>query len=277
MRQTSDMSKKASFVDRYGRWALVTGAASGIGAAFARSLASRGVSLVLVDRDEVGVRKVAEGLRASYRVEIETRAGDLLDDAFLERVSDVATTHDLGFVVHCAGIYAMGEFTELPLEPHLRAIDLHCRVSALLAHRAANAMKRRGKGALVLISSNSALIRAPYVANYAATKAYTLTLAEALYEELRPHGIDVLGLAPGMTDTPLLAASRPDTRRIAPMLVTPEAVAEQALSALGRAPICVPSLGDRLAAIVLGGLVPSRVSRFVVARSMRYFFPHLER
>lgn len=271
------MSKKLSFVERYGRWALVTGAASGIGAAFAASLASRGASLVLVDRDEVGLRKVAESLRSAHRIEVETRAGDLLDDTFLERVADVATSHELGFAIHCAGIYAMGEFAELPLEPHLRAIDLHCRVSAVLAHRAANAMKLRGKGALVLVSSNSAMIRAPFVANYAATKAYTLTLAEALFEELRPYGIDVLGLAPGMTDTPQLAASRPHARRIAPMLVTPEAVAEQAFAALGRSPVCVTSLGDRVAAYLLGGLAPSRVSRFVVARSMRYFFPHLER
>jgi short-subunit dehydrogenase len=266
-----------TFARRYGRWALVTGAASGIGAAFARELGRRGLSLCLVDRDGEGVGRVAAALSNEQGVEVEALNGDLTDRAFLERVAALPASREVGFAVHCAGIYSMGPFVELPIETMLTAIDLHCRASARLAHAAASAMRARGRGGLVLVSSNSALLRAPYVANYAATKAYTLTLAEALYEELRGDGVDVLGLVPGMTDTPLLAASRPVTKRSSRITVTPEHVAIAALEALGHTPVCIPTFMDRVAASVIGGLVPSRVSRFLVGRSMRYFYPQLER
>jgi short-subunit dehydrogenase len=267
----------AHFAERYGRWALVTGAASGIGAAFARELGRRGLALCLIDRDGEGVGRVAAALSKEHGVEVEALSGDLTDRAFLERVAALPSSREVGLAVHSAGVYAMGSFVELPIDAQLTAIDLHCRVSARLAHAVATAMRPRRRGGLVLLSSNSALLRAPYVANYAATKAFTLTLAEALYEELRGDGIDVLGLVPGMTDTPLLAASRPVARRSARITVTPEHVVNAALAALGHTPVCIPTFMDRVAASVIGGLVPSRMSRFLVGRSMRYFYPQLER
>jgi uncharacterized protein len=270
------MSNARSWADRYGRWALITGAASGIGAAFAQEAARRGLCVALADRDAERARSLAAELAARHGCEVEVLAGDLLQPAFLESVAALAQTRDLGLFVHSAGMYAMGSFVDLPIEPQLHAIELHCRVGARLTHAAAAAMKARGRGAVVLVSSNSALLRAPYVANYCATKAYLVTLAEALYEELRPHGVDVLGLVPGMTDTPLLAASRPDPKRASRIMITPAAVVEAACEALGEQPVCIPTWLDRLAAGLLGAVVPRRASRYLVARSMRYYYPQLE-
>jgi short-subunit dehydrogenase len=269
------MRNALDFAGRYGSWALVTGAASGIGAAFARELGRRGLSLALVDRDGEGVGRVAAALGSQHGVEVEALTGDLTDHAFLERVAALPGTREVGFAIHCAGAYSLGKFVELPIEPQLAAIDLHCRATARIAHACARSMRERRRGALVLVSSNSALLRAPFVANYAATKAYALALAEALFEELRGDGIDVLGLVPGMTDTPLLSDSRPEARRAARITVTAEHVVAAALDCLGHTPVCIPTFLDRVAASVLGGLVPSRMSRFLVGRSMRYFYPHL--
>jgi uncharacterized protein len=270
------MGKPRAWPERYGTWALITGAASGIGAAFAREAAARGLSVLLVDRDGAGAERLAAELRRGHGVEAETLSGDLLEGDFVERVAAEPGRRELGLFVHCAGMYAMGHFVDLPIEPQLSAIDLHCRVGARLVHAAARPMKARGRGALVLVSSNSALLRAPYVANYCATKAYLLTLAEALYEELRPHGVEVLGLVPGMTDTPSLAASRPDPRRASRIMITPAQVVTSAIACLGEVPVCIPTFLDRVAAGVLGGLVPRRMSRLLVGRSMRYYYPQLE-
>lgn len=260
---------------QYGPAALITGAASGIGAAFARRLASEGMTLALVDRDAAGLAALAEELRASTGVSVEALAGDLTDPRFVQQLTDLAGTREIGLVVHSAGITSMGEFLEMPLEPQLKAVELHCVVTARLMHAFGRPMRARGRGGLVLLSSNSAILRAPFVANYAATKAYTLALGEALYEELRQQGVDVLALVPGMTDTPLFAASQPVMGRARSFMQSPEDVVDGALVALGEQPVYISSASDRVAANLLGALLPRKVALRLARRSMGYFFPHL--
>lgn len=270
------MSMKSIAVrDHYGPVGLITGAASGIGAAFARRLAAEGMALALVDRDAAGLAALAQELRASTGVSVDVLAGDLTDSQFVQQLTDLADTREIGLVVHSAGITSMGEFLEMPLEPQLKAVELHCVVTARLMHAFGRPMRARGRGGLVLLSSNSAILRAPFVANYAATKAYTLALGEALYEELRQQGVDVLALVPGMTDTPLFAASQPVMGRARSFMQSPEDVVDGALVALGRQPVYISSASDRVAANVLGALLPRKVALRLARRSMGYFFPHL--
>jgi len=268
------MSKR-TLIDVYGPTALVTGAASGIGAAFARQLATQGFSLIMVDRDAPGLAALAAQLRAGAHVSVDALPGDLTSARFVQQLTDLADTREIGLVVHSAGITSMGEFLAMPLEPQLKAIELHCVVTARLMHTFGGPMRQRGRGGLVLLSSNSAMLRAPFVANYAATKAYTLALGEALYEELREHGVDVLALVPGMTDTPLFAASQPVMGRARSFMQTPEDVVAGALVALGKQPVYISSASDRMAANVLGALLPRKVALKMARRSMGYFFPHL--
>lgn len=265
----------ASLLSSYGPVALITGAASGIGAAFARRLVAEGLGVVLVDRDAPGLSALAQELRASAPVSVDERAGDLTDPRFVQQLTDLAQTREVGLVVHSAGITSMGEFLTMPLEPQLKAVELHCAVTARLMHAFGGPMRARGRGGLVLLSSNSAILRAPFVANYAATKAYTLALGEALYEELREQGVDVLALVPGMTDTPLFAASQPVMGRARSFMQTPEDVVDGALVALGRQPVYISSASDRVAANVLGALLPRKLALRMARRSMGYFFPHL--
>jgi short-subunit dehydrogenase len=261
--------------DLYGPVGLVTGAASGIGAAFARRLAVAGVDLVLVDRDEAGLSALATELRERSGVTVTLCAGDLTDPDFVRQLTGFAETREVGLLVHSAGITSMGEFLEMPLEPQLDAVELHCRVTAQLLHAFGRPMRARGRGGLVLLSSNSAILRAPFVANYAATKAYTLALGEALYEELRQQGVDVLVLVPGMTDTPLFAKSQPVMERARSFVQSPEDVVDGALRALGRQPVYISSASDRVAANVLGAILPRKLALRLARRSMAYFFPHL--
>ncbi|MBC7172692.1 MAG: SDR family NAD(P)-dependent oxidoreductase, partial [Polyangiaceae bacterium] len=198
------MTSKASLLERFGPVALVTGAASGIGRSFASLLAREGFSLLLVDKQREGLASCRAALPLGSDCTAESIVGDLTSEAFISSLAARFAREPIGLLVHSAGISTMGRFLDLPIEALEREVDLHCRASLALVHAAGRAMRARGRGGIVLLSSNSAILRSPYVSNYAATKAYTLALAESLYEDLRHDGIDVLGLVAGMTATPLL-------------------------------------------------------------------------
>ena len=142
-------------------------------------------------------------------------------------------------------------------------------------HRAARKFRQVGQGGIVIISSNSGILHSPFVANYAGTKAYALALGEALYSELRPHGVDVLSVVPGLTHTPGLAAAGLDASVAGSLLVAPQVVAEGALKALGKTPRFVPNFRDRLGASALLGLLPRAAALSVNAFTMRRLFPRL--
>lgn len=271
------MKTDTDLARRYRGAALVTGAASGIGASFARRFAAAGFVLHLVDRDADGLGKLARELEAGGAKQVHLGVGDLTDPTFLARVESWAEHHEIGVVVHSAGIAPMGRFLDIERGTQLRAIDLHCRASLAIAHAYGRAMRARGgHGAIVLLSSNSAFLRAPLIANYAATKAYTLALAQALWEELRHDGIDVLGLAPGMTLTPLLTDARPVLARARMFIERPEDVVDGALAALGEQPVYVPSVADRLAAGFFERVLPRRAALPLARRAVAFFYPHLE-
>ena len=268
---------QTDFLGRYGTHAVVTGAASGIGAAFAESLASRGMGLVLVDVAEAELRDRAEQISSAHGVEVHCMVGDLTSPAFVEEVSALRDSLEVGLLVSNAGIALLGEFLELQLEPQLRALDLHCRASLALTHRFGQPMKARGRGGIILLSSNSALLHTPLIANYAATKAYTLALAESLYEELRHVGVDVMALAPGMTRTAALLGSDVDVDRARRLIREPAEVVEEALAHLGKSPSYVSSVTDRLAAFLFARLLPKKLSLSLAKRSVGYFYPQHEK
>lgn len=268
------MAKSRSLRTAYGPIALVTGAASGIGAAFADRLAREGFSLVLVDLDGDRLDAHVTELRARHHVDVRPMRLDLSDSDEVARLAHVADTDEVGLVVHAAGIHLLGPMVDLPYELQLRSIDLHCRTSFTLAYRFGKAMRARKRGGLILLSSNSAILSSPLIANYAATKAYTLALASALWEEMRHDGVDVLGLVPGMTDTPALNSQHP-TARAKAFTQHPDAVVEGAFANLGSGPIHITSFGDRIAAGIFGRLLPRSWSLPLARRSLVYFFPHL--
>ena len=265
------MGTRPAWAERYGSRAVITGAASGIGACFATRCVEAGLDVVLVDRDRTALAEKARSLGTS-RGEVRTLVGDLTSLDFVSEVSSFADA-SVGLVVHSAGITSMGPFLDLELEPQLRAVELHCRTSVALAHAFGRSMRARGSGGIVLLSSNSAFLHSPLIANYASTKAYTLSLSNALWEELRHVGVDVLGLVPGMTETALLAASHPDRGRAAWFIQTPEVVVDGALAALGKQPTYVSSASDRIAAGLFGRVLPRTWALALARRSMTYFFP----
>jgi short-subunit dehydrogenase len=259
----------AAFAERYGPWALVTGASSGIGAAFARAIAARGLDVVLVARRHDVLVRLAAELRERHGVDARPVACDLADAGFLDVLGPAVAGLDVGLLVNNAGFCNTGLLIENPLAAELALVDVNCRAPLVLAHEFGGAMRARGRGGIVFVASTVGLSPTPTWANYAASKAYDLFLGEAMYEEMRPFGVDVLAVCPGATRTGFQEVARLDIDR-APlsqlMVRDPGAVAERALARLGRTPSTIVGWDNALTAFLLR-LAPRRL----VAKAMGVF------
>lgn len=240
------------FRERYGPWALVTGASEGIGESFARALAARGLHLLLVARRPGPLEALAGELRKAHGVEVRTLSADVGRPDLLPALDGLAAGAEVGLVVHNAAFSALGPFLDRPLADLQQVIDLNCRAPLSLAHHFGRQMVARGRGGILLMSSLAGGQGTPIVAAYAASKAFEIVLAEGLWDELRPAGVDVLACRAGPTRTPSYEASRP--RKKVPMM-EPGPVAEEALAALGRKPVLIPGRLNRAVNFVMQRLL----------------------
>ncbi|MDC0674362.1 SDR family NAD(P)-dependent oxidoreductase [Nannocystis radixulma] len=247
----SPATETTAFAHKYGPWAVVAGASEGLGAAFARALADRGLNLLLLARRADVLESVAAPLRA--RVEVRTAALDLGDPDLAARLDDLTRDLDVGLCVYNAALSRIGPFLDVPLADKLKIVDVNCRGPLLAAHVFGERLVSRGRGGLLLMSSLTAFWGSPLVATYGATKAFNLSLGEALWYELGPRGVDVLVCCAGATRTPgFERSSGPD----GPRAMTPDAVVAEALHALGGPPSAVPGRLNRFAAFLLNRLFP---------------------
>jgi short-subunit dehydrogenase len=238
-----------SFVERYGPWAAVTGAGQGIGAAFAADLVARGVSVVLVDRDEgllaARATELGDAAGSGSGVSVRTAVVDLAAADGAQQVLAAVDGLELGLLVNNAALSFEGSFLEQSLADGLTQIQVNCIVPLTLVHALLPPMVARGRGGIILLSSLSAMRGAPLVSGYAATKAWNLILAESVSEELRGTGVDVMALLPGSTRTPGWLGSRPQASLGTSNVMDPPDVAREALDALGTVPSIIAGQENR--------------------------------
>ena len=235
--------------DRYGPWAVVTGASSGIGRAFAEHLGRAGLNVVLVARRQAEIDALARELDSVYGVEAIAVPADLGTPAGLAAVEQATDGLDAGLLVAAAGFGTSGRFAEADLEGELAMLDVNCRATLVAAHHFAGRFAARGRGGIVLFGSIVGFQGTPYAAHYAATKAYVQTLAEGLRVELAPRGVDVVSSAPGPVHTGF--ADRADMKM--GQALRPEDVVAPTLRALGRRATAYPGL---LTKVLSGSLAP---------------------
>jgi len=256
-----------SFRRRYGPWGLVAGAGRGLGAAWAEALAERGLDLLLIDIEPDPLRSFATQLAERSRRVVEPLVLDLGADDMLDRVVDSATSREIGLLVYNAAVSSIGRYLDEDLAVHERLLAVNCHGPARLAHHFGRQMRTRGRGGIVLMSSLSGFQGNPMLAQYAATKAYNLVLAESLWEECREAGVDVLACCPGATRTPgYLRARPPGGGRKFPAEMRPREVVELALAALGKGPDIIPGLANRIVAAILQRLLPRRRAIEIMGR-----------
>jgi short-subunit dehydrogenase len=260
-----------SFQARYGPWALVAGASEGLGAAFAARIAGHGVNLVLMARRAPLLADLGRALTDEHGVQVRSLAVDLADRGALEAASREVRDLEVGLLVYNAAYSRIGPFLEDPLEEHLRELDVNCRGPLVFAHTFGRLMVARGRGGILLMSSLAGGQGSPGIANYAATKAYNTVLAEGLWGELRGRGVDVLACRAGATRTPGYLANQEDRDggSLPAPEMEPDAVASEALRALGHRPSMVPGAANRTAAFFLSRILPRRRAVTIMGRATR--------
>ena len=253
------------FAHRYGPFALVTGASSGIGAEFARQLAALGLSVIVCARRKDRLDTLCAEIRARHGVEALALESDLARADFLAPLQAAIGDRDVGLLVNNAGFGDKGPFFESDLAMQLRMLDTNCRAPLILTHAFGPKLLARGRGGIVFTSSTAAFQGLPFSSHYAATKGYELQLAEGLWYELRGRGIDVLALCPGPTDTegPRRTGVQADKVPVKPMAVGP--VVAAALAALGGGPSVIPGWTNR-ALYLASKVLPRRVSAELAGR-----------
>lgn len=214
---------------------LITGASSGIGEAFARKLAARGRNVLLVARSEDKLIALCNELGRLTSIRAQYVALDLQQpDAPLQLFEETKKRElEVEMLINNAGFGSMGEFARLDLNRELEMIQLNVRAVVELTHRFLEPMRERKRGTIINVASTAGFQPVPYMATYAATKAFVMSFSEALWDENRAHGVHVMALCPGVTETNFFEASgidRPPMRTVQ----TPEEVVETALRALNR-------------------------------------------
>src|SRR5690606_25917714 len=190
-------------IDYRGSWVLVTGASSGIGAAFARKLAHRGANLVLTARSAERLERLAADLSRINGIETRVVAADLGTPegvrALLEGVDALGVP--IEHVVNNAGFGSTGPFCTAQPETEQSMVCVNCQAVVAIARHFLPELVRRGRGGVINVASTSGYQPTPFMATYGATKAFVLSFSLALSEELRGSGVRMLALCPGPVPT----------------------------------------------------------------------------
>ncbi|MBL0869073.1 MAG: SDR family NAD(P)-dependent oxidoreductase [Phycisphaerales bacterium] len=193
----TSMQQPDELLRRYGPWALVTGASSGIGREFAVRLAEKGFSIVLCARRRGELEQLASELSSRFGARTQIEVIDLSSAGAGSELAGRVRGMGVGVLVCAAGFGTSGRFVKGDLKSELEMVDVNCRSVAELVWHVGGEMSLRRRGAIVLLSSLVGFQGVPRAANYAATKAYVQSLAEGLRVELAEDGVDVIACAPG--------------------------------------------------------------------------------
>ena len=229
------------------KYALVTGASSGIGLEYARQLAEKGYRLVIVSNQEEENRRVAEEIHSMYGVEVWPLYADLSQTDSAQKVYDWCQKQvfPIHILVSNAGILHFGRLVNAKEEVIDRIITLHCTTPAKLCRLFAADMSRRREGYILLMSSMAAWLPYPTMSLYGSTKAFLKNVGQSLWYELRPYGVSVTTVLPGAVDTPLyqLDDQKRKLLRGVGMMTSAQILAKKGLRAMfKRKRQCVPGI-----------------------------------
>ena len=222
------------------RTALITGASTGIGAAFAHALATKGMNLILVARSQEKLSHLAEALMQQHAVHIDVVVADLSQEAAAQTVYDTVQWQQrrVDLLINNAGVTTYGRFDQQSLRGQQDEIQLNVNTVVNLTHLFLPAMIQNGHGAIINVASTGGFLSLPYQAVYSGTKAFIIAWSEALWAETQQHGISVITLCPGPTDTNIYKAMEPDFMGIGKR-VPPENVVRTGLQALEKGKMTV--------------------------------------
>lgn len=250
--------------------AIITGASSGIGEEYAKTLAGKGYHLVIVARSEDKLNTLAEALNNEHGVNVEVVRADLTKKKDLKTVCNIAKRDDIHMLINNAGVATIGTFTKREATRLEEEISLNITALVMLTHAALPGMVLRNAGHIINVASSAAFQPAACWANYAATKAHVLSLTQALNDEVRGTGVSLQAVCPGPVETGFEHYASDGTLNAPKMLfIKPEQVVKDSLKDLKKGrEVSIPAAHHRLI-MNTGRILPTAFSRFALRTATR--------
>ncbi len=256
--------KTVPFKEKYGPYALVAGGSDGLGYAFAEAIGRRGLNLVLIARQHERLQAAAAQLRETFAIDVISIEADMADFEYMKKLIGKLKV-SIGLLVYNAAFAPIGLFENTSEEKLALAAAVNVKAPLLLTKMLSASMIQQKRGGIILMSSLAGAQGSPKLAAYAATKSFNAILAEGLWQELKPHGIDVLACCAGAILTP--GYQQAANAKPAPGALKASEVAEQTLKALDRGPIIIPGTINKIGRFVLTRLLSRRAAIAIMSKN----------
>ncbi|MBN2852721.1 MAG: SDR family NAD(P)-dependent oxidoreductase [Clostridia bacterium] len=256
--------KNSQFKEKYGQYALIAGGSDGLGYAFAEAIALRGLNLILIARQETRLKAAAAKLKEKYKIDVISIVADLAD---YENVKKLISRLDvsIGLLIYNAAFAPIGLFEKTSEDHLVLATEINVKAPLLLTKLLSERMIQQKRGGIVLMSSLAGGQGSPKLAAYAATKSFNAILAEGLWKELKPHGIDVIACCAGAILTP--GYQQAEKTKPAPGTLSAEKVAYKTLEALGKGPIIIPGVINKIGRFILTRLLSRKAAIGIMSKN----------
>ncbi len=262
-----------TFKEKYGNTALIAGASEGMGAAYAHALAAKGMDLVLIARRKDLLETTAAQIAAQFGVKVMPVVCDLgAPDATAQIVSAIGDT-EIDFLVYNAALSYIGPYLATSVSTHNNIAAVNMLTQLSLLHYFGGQMVKRRKGGIVVMASIAGFQGSGYLSTYAATKAFNRVLAEGLWYEWRPHGVDVITCCAGATATPNYINTKPGkASALEPKPQLPEQVVEECLKRIGTAPVFISGTGNKLVSFLMQHIFSRKKAIEMISDGMKKMY-----
>ncbi len=266
---------KIPFKNKYGPWVLLAGAAEGLGEAFTLALAKRGVNIVMVDKKAERLMSLSQRIESEFKIQTIVIEIDLEKQTATKEIMHTIRDINCRLLIYNAAFSAIKSFLSYTEEELDRFIEVNTHTPLKLVHAFSQELHHNNKsGGILLMSSLAGLIGMQFVAPYAATKAFAWNLIEALQNELKVSGIDVMACIAGPTATPAYLETKPQYGFFKPTVMQPNEVARLALDRVGRKTLFIPGFLNRMSYFILTRLLPRKTASSLANRIMMKLYKH---
>jgi len=266
---------KDSFKKKHGTWALIVGSAEGLGEAYCIALAKRNINLIMVDNQQKPLSNLSKQIENELGIKTIQLNLDLSDPDAVKKMMNKIEQVDCRLLIYNAAFSVIKPFINHTEKELNNFIDINTKTQLKLVHQFSNLLiQKKQAGAILLMSSLAGLIGMQLVSTYAATKAFTWNLAEALHYELKSKNIDVMACIAGATATPAYLKTKPTYGFIKPLVMKPKAVAEITLKNLGKKALFIPGFSNRMNYFILTRLLPRKLAASIANKTMLTMFEH---
>jgi len=258
---------------KYGQTALVAGASEGLGAAFSEYLAAEGMDLVLIARRKEPLEKLAESLRAKYKIQVLLISCDLASVDAVSQIINALNGLEINVFVYNAAVSYIGRFEENSLQNHRNMSFCNVITPMEMTQVLGTKMLEKGKGAIILMSSFAGFQGSGFLAAYAATKAFNRVFAESLWYEWKNRGVEVLTCCAGATATPNYLESKPENLSFfAPKAQNPAEVVAECFVHLGKKASFVSGFGNKMVSFLMQKLMPRKMAINIMGDNTRKMY-----